>query len=103
MAPPHALRKSTHTTASQTTTRQGAQQSRMQVIEEVDECDDEVETEESQGTTDVALEQLMTKMVDNERKRYASQKKGVGKAYNANRATVEKAINTVFDEHEEYA
>jgi hypothetical protein len=78
MAPPHATKKSTLTAITQTTTRQGAQKSRKDVVEETDELDeyddadsmlgvdDEVEAEESrsQGTSDNALEQLMAKMVD---------------------------------------
>jgi hypothetical protein len=78
MAPPHATKKSTLTAITQTTTRQGGQKSRKDVVEETDELDeyddadsmlgvdDEVEAEESrsQGTSDNALEQLMAKMVD---------------------------------------
>jgi hypothetical protein len=79
MAPPGATKKSSLTTISQITTRQGTQQSRKQVVEGVEELDefndansmdvdDEVEAEESQSqsqsTSDGPLEQLMAKMVD---------------------------------------
>jgi membrane carboxypeptidase/penicillin-binding protein len=77
MAPPRATKKSSLTTISQTATQQGAQQSRKQVVEEVEQLhefdnansmdvDDEIEAEEpqSQSTSDGPLEQLMAKMVD---------------------------------------
>jgi hypothetical protein len=82
MAPPHATVKSSLTTISQTTTRQGVQKSRKQVVEEVEELDDydsansmdvddELEAEGpqpqsqslSQSASDGALEQLMVKIV----------------------------------------
>ena len=79
MAPPHTTKKSSMTTISQTTRRQGAQKSRKQVIKETGELDefddansmdidDETEAEgshsQSQSTSDGPLEQLMVKMVD---------------------------------------
>ncbi|KAF1942689.1 hypothetical protein EJ02DRAFT_454005 [Clathrospora elynae] len=118
MAPPRAVKKSSLTTISQTTSRQGPQQSRRQVVEEVEEVDDfydansmdldsenevEAEPEASQSAANGQLEHLMAKMVDDQRKRYASKKKGVGEAYNRNCMTAQESINTLFDYHEQEA
>jgi hypothetical protein len=80
MAPPRAINQTSLTTISQTTTRQGAQKSRKQVVEETEELDEfddadsmdvdeEVEAEvsqfqsQSQSNSDGPLEQLMVKLV----------------------------------------
>jgi hypothetical protein len=78
MTLPRASKKSTSTTPSIAATRQGAQQSRRQIIDEAEELDDSGEansagddedsghegTEASQNTSDGPLEHLMAKMVE---------------------------------------
>ncbi|CAG5175556.1 uncharacterized protein ALTATR162_LOCUS10612 [Alternaria atra] len=117
MTLPRASKKSTSATPSIAATRQGAQQSRRQIIGEAEELDDSGEansagddedsghegTQASQNTSDGPLEHLMAKMVEDQRKRYDMLKKNVGRTYNNHYDNIEESINIVYDTHEQEA
>ncbi|KAI8935793.1 hypothetical protein NX059_007313 [Plenodomus lindquistii] len=116
MAPPRATKKSSLTTITQTTSRQGKKQTRNQVVgEEIEELEDLHETntmdtdgdadepEGSQDTGSQPLQRLIGTIVGDQRKRFDARKKAVNDNYNANCKEVENSINTLFAEHEEKA
>lgn len=83
MVPPRTTKKSSLTTVTQTASRQGAQLSRKQIVEEVEELEDsdhakrqklhgeaelnERDAEQSHGTLSDPLGQLVANMVDSVR------------------------------------
>ncbi|KAI4618540.1 hypothetical protein J4E80_005142 [Alternaria sp. BMP 0032] len=95
MAPPRTTKKSTLTSPSTATTRQGARHPRKQVTNEADDLEDldqghsaiddehagDDEAEVVQRTSDGPLEQMMVKMVDDKEE-------------------LEESINAVFEIHE---
>ncbi|KAF2134204.1 hypothetical protein P153DRAFT_392810 [Dothidotthia symphoricarpi CBS 119687] len=91
-------------------------QSRKRVVEEVEETearddtdvldvDDEAGDEEPQESQDTSerLDQMMAKIVNDQRTRHKVDKHVVGKSYNTACTTLQTSINALFDDHEDKA
>ncbi|CBX90429.1 hypothetical protein IAQ61_001935 [Plenodomus lingam] len=116
MAPPQVTKKSSLTTMTQATSRQGKKQTRKQVVEEeTEELEDLAETssvdsdrdaEDPEGSQDAGsqpLQHLIGTIVGDQRRRFDARKSAIGSSYNASRKEVEGSINALFDKHEEQA
>ncbi|KZM23163.1 uncharacterized protein EKO05_0008386 [Ascochyta rabiei] len=104
MAPPRASKKSSTTTAQNM-----SRQSRRPVDEETDEetladrtdMADETEDDEPDALQGPKHQKMMFQSLDDQKKRHASNKKGVKEAYSATKSSLQDDINKLFDEHED--
>ncbi|KAH7072757.1 hypothetical protein BKA63DRAFT_49904 [Paraphoma chrysanthemicola] len=104
MPPPRATKKSSHTSPTASATRQGSKQSRVQTFEEDEEMNevensDEMDMEEDEQTPDGPVEELVSNMVNDARKRHAARKQNIIKSFNTATETVQNSITTLFDQH----
>ncbi|KAH7077042.1 hypothetical protein FB567DRAFT_552602 [Paraphoma chrysanthemicola] len=108
MPPPRATKKSSHTSLTAGATRQGSKQSREQIFDEDEEMDevenaDEMDMEEDdqdEQTPDGPVEELVSNMVNDARKRHAARKQNITKSFDIASETVQNSITTLFDQHE---
>ncbi|KAF2031784.1 hypothetical protein EK21DRAFT_110676 [Setomelanomma holmii] len=112
MAPLRVTKQSSHTSTTESATRQGSKKAREQQRpknqEMEDSIDDEdVDMEDADGEDDEAqndpMEDFVSDMVDAARKRHKVRKQKLVESFDNTAKTVQDSINTVFEEHEEKA